>query len=150
VRITPQQRRQTEDRIRAAMDRLLRGDLPPGGGCDVKTLAAAAGITRNGLYTIYSHLKDEFEARRERHREAGVIPDPRQAQIARLKAEVTTLRDRLAERDATIAELTAFRTTTVSRLAAQHDEILRLRHQIANYGNVHVLRPKPDHDTDDQ
>lgn len=147
MRITEQQRRQTETRVRAAMDRLLRGDLPPGGRCDIKTLAAAAAVTRNGLYTTYAHLKDEFEARRARQRDAGVIADPRQAQIARLKAEVAALRERIADRDATIAELTAFRITAVSRLAAQHDEILRLRQRITNHANVHVLRPRPDHDT---
>jgi hypothetical protein len=45
MRITAEQRKQNEARIRAAMDRLLRGDIPPGGRCDVKTLAAAALLT---------------------------------------------------------------------------------------------------------
>ncbi len=54
-------------------------------GCVVKTLAAETRTTRNGLYTTYSHHKDEFEAQRERQRKAGVTSDPRQAQIARLK-----------------------------------------------------------------
>ncbi len=35
---------------------------PPGGRCDIKTVAAKAGITRNGPDTTYAHLKDEFEA----------------------------------------------------------------------------------------
>jgi hypothetical protein len=77
MQISAEQRRQTEDRIRAASDRLLRGEIPPGGGCDVKTLAAEAGVTRAALYTTYLHLKEEFEARRDRMREAGDIPDPR-------------------------------------------------------------------------
>jgi hypothetical protein len=34
---------------------------------------------------------------------------------------------RLTERDETIADLAAFRTKALSRLAAQHDEITRLR-----------------------
>jgi chromosome segregation ATPase len=144
VRVTERQRHQIEARIRAAMDRLLRGELPPAGRCDVKTLAAAAAVTRNSLYTTYRHLKDEFEARRRRQREAGMIADPRQEQITRLKADNAALRERLAERDTTVAELTAFRTTALSQLAAQHEEILRLRQQIADCGNVHVLRSKPD------
>jgi hypothetical protein len=41
--ISEAQRRQTEDRIRAAADRLLRGQIPPGGGCDIQTLAIEAG-----------------------------------------------------------------------------------------------------------
>jgi hypothetical protein len=40
--LTSQQRQQTEARIRAATDQLLRGDLPPAGRCDIKTLARAA------------------------------------------------------------------------------------------------------------
>ncbi|MER7009592.1 hypothetical protein ABT297_42025 [Dactylosporangium sp. NPDC000555] len=59
--------------------------------------------------------------------QAGTVPDPRLAQIARLKAENTALRQRLTERDETIAELAAFKTEALSRLAAQHDEIARLR-----------------------
>jgi hypothetical protein len=143
VRITEEQRRQTEARIRAAIDRLLRGDIPPGGKCDVKTLAAAAGVTRNGLYTTYAHLKDEFETRRTQLRAAGEIIDPRDAQITRLKADVAVLKQRLADRDIELAELTQFRTRAISRLAAQHDEILRLRDQLARYGNVRILPRTP-------
>lgn len=139
MRITEQQRRQTEDRIRAASDRLLRGEIPPGGGCDVKTLATEAGVTRAALYSTYLHLKDEFEARRDRMRETGQVSDPRVAQIERLKAEVAELRTRVATRDDTIAELQAFRTVAVSRLAAQHDEITRLRHTLTSQSNVHSL-----------
>jgi chromosome segregation ATPase len=144
MRVTEQQRHQIEARIRAAMDRLLRGDLPPGGRCDIKTLAASAAVTRNSLYTTYRHLKDEFESRRRRQREAGVVTDPRQGQIARLKDENAALRERLADRDTTIAELTAFRTAAVSQLAAQHVEILQLHQQITDCGDVRVLHPKPD------
>jgi hypothetical protein len=39
VRISAAQRAENETRIRAAMDRLLRGEIPPGGKCDIKTLA---------------------------------------------------------------------------------------------------------------
>jgi hypothetical protein len=34
MRISEQTRRQTEQRIRAAIDRLLGGELPPGGMCE--------------------------------------------------------------------------------------------------------------------
>jgi hypothetical protein len=48
VRINAAQRIQNENRILAAMDRLLGGEIPPGGNCDVKTLrhaeATATGI----------------------------------------------------------------------------------------------------------
>ena len=58
--ISPIQRRQTEDSIRAAMDRLLRGQIPSGGGCDITTLAREARISRAALDRSYGHLKDEF------------------------------------------------------------------------------------------
>jgi chromosome segregation ATPase len=139
VRTSAEQRERTEARIRAAIDRLLRGDLPPGSKCDAKTLAAEAGISRAALYSTYAHLKDEFEQRRARLRATGTIPDPRQAQIENLKQQVTALRDRVAERDRIIAELTEFRATAVSQLATQHDEIQRLRANHAGHSNVRAL-----------
>jgi hypothetical protein len=39
MRISAAQRAQNENHVRAAMDRLLRGEIPPDGNCDVKTLA---------------------------------------------------------------------------------------------------------------
>lgn len=46
MRITAAHRIANENRIRAVMDRLLRGEIPPGGRCDVKTLATEAGVDR--------------------------------------------------------------------------------------------------------
>ncbi|MEU2871961.1 hypothetical protein ABZ769_22560 [Streptomyces olivoreticuli] len=43
-------------------------------------------------------------------REASEIPDPREAQISRLKAENTKLRGRLAQSEQTVDELTDFRS----------------------------------------
>jgi chromosome segregation ATPase len=141
MRISSQQRERTEQRILAAIDRLLSGAIPAGGGCDLKTLAAEAGIARSSLYTTYTHLKDEFEHRRQRLADAGAVVDPRQKQIARLRTEADKLRRQLAAHRSDIAELTAFRTRAISQIAAQHEEILRLRAQIAHSGNVRVLRP---------
>jgi hypothetical protein len=45
MRISAAQRAENENRIRAAMDRLLRGEIPPGGKCDIKTLALEAGLS---------------------------------------------------------------------------------------------------------
>lgn len=55
------------------------------------------------------------------------LPDPRDAQITRLKNEVTALKQLLAESASTLNELTEFRTRALGQLAAQHDEIIRLR-----------------------
>lgn len=144
-RISDQDRTRNEEAIRAAIDRLLRGELPPGGKCDLKTLAAEAGVTRTRFYPKgdrpgpYQHLAEEFERRLATLREAGEIPDPREAQIGRLKEQVEHQRGRNAALEAQVAELVAFKQLAVSRLAAQHEEVLRLR-QVAAADNVTPLR----------
>ncbi|GAA3837531.1 hypothetical protein GCM10022243_00040 [Saccharothrix violaceirubra] len=137
-RLTDQARAQKEAAIRAAMDRLLRGEIPAGGKCDVKTLAHASGITRAALYSTYVHLKEEFERRRDQLRDAGIIADPRDAQIDRLKEQVRHLTKRLEATQQENNDLTAFRTLALSRLAAQHEDILWLR-AAASTGNLHDL-----------
>jgi hypothetical protein len=60
------------------MDRLLRGQIPPDGKCDVKTLAREAGIDRTAFYGTrpYTHLRKEFETRLATIRETGELHDP--------------------------------------------------------------------------
>jgi chromosome segregation ATPase len=96
-------------------------------------------VSRAALYRSYGHLKQEFEQRLERLRVEGHHPDPRAAQILRLKDENTRLRERLTEQERQVTELTQFKTTAISRLAAQHAEITRLRAALATLGNVRVL-----------
>jgi hypothetical protein len=129
MRITAAQRAANEHRVRAAIDLLLRGEIPPGGRCDVKTLATEAGVDRTAFYgnRPYAHLRVEFEQRLHTLHQTGDRPDPRDAQITRLKNEVTALKQRLVQSASTIDELTDFRTQALAQLAAQHDEITRLR-----------------------
>ncbi|WP_331284070.1 MULTISPECIES: hypothetical protein [unclassified Streptomyces] len=87
----------------------------------------------------YQHLAEEFERRLVALRQAGEIIDPWAAQIERLKTEVAELKDRVTKRDEVVAALTEFKTVAISRLAAQHDEIIRLREQAAALGNVRRL-----------
>ncbi len=131
MRLSRQQLADNEAKIRAAMSRLLNGDLPPGGKCDIKTLARESGVDRTAFYGSrpYAHLRTEFEQRLEELRNAGERPDPRDAQVARLKDELARLKERLAQSDATISELAGFRDQALGRLAAQHDEITRLRQE---------------------
>jgi hypothetical protein len=148
MRISVEQRQQNEARIRAAIDRLLGGDIPPGGKCDVKTLALEAAVDRAAFYGTrpYAHLREEFETRLQARQQAGDIPDRRDAQITRLKDEITTLRQRLADRDTTIATLRDLKDQVLARLAAQHDEITRLRTQAKRAATVHLL-PVPGTET---
>lgn len=129
MRITAAQRVQNENRIRTAMDRLLRGEIPPDGGCDIKTLASQAGVDRTAFYgnRPYAHLRVEFEHRLQRRQRDGETPDPKIAQIHRLKAEIDKLKTRLAQAESNNEQLTDFRTQALARIAAQHDEIQRLR-----------------------
>jgi hypothetical protein len=144
MRTTAEQRRQAEQRIRAAADALLRGDIPPDGKCDITTLARQAGVSRAALYRTYPHLKEEFERRLAAVHASGTAPDPRDAQVNRLRAQNDDLRQKLAGRDAAIRDLEQFKELALSRLAAQHDEITRLRRQAATAmaGNVRGLTPR--------
>jgi ABC-type transporter Mla subunit MlaD len=85
------------------------------------------------------HLREEFETRLARMREAGDPVDHRDAQINRLKDEVTKLKQRLADRQQTITELTDLKAKALSQLAAQHDEITRLRRHAEQSGRVRHL-----------
>jgi len=141
MRISPAQRTENENRIRTAMDRLLRGEIPPGGKCDVKTLAIESGVDRTAFYGSrpYAHLRAEFEQRFQALQQAGERPDPRDAQIARLKDEITALKQRLAQSADTISDLADFRTQALAQLAAQHDEITQLRRQAQQAASVRRL-----------
>lgn len=138
MRISAAQRTETENRIRAAMDRLLRGEIPADGNCDIKTLAREAGVDRTALYgqRPYAHLREEFEQRLERLRQAGETPDPHATHINRLKNEVAELKARQTRADRLIEELTDLRSQALSRLAAQHEEIVRLRSAQSTPDNV--------------
>lgn len=150
ARISDETRRNNETAIRHVMERLLAGDVPAGSKCDIKTLAAQAGVARTGFYPKknrdgsprpgpYQHLAEEFERRLTELRKTGVIPDPRAAQIERLKEQVAGLKDRLAARDAQIDGLTDFRERALSQIAAQHLEIQRLREALAAQSNLRTL-----------
>lgn len=147
MRITADQRAANEARVRAAIDRLLSGDIPPGGRCDVKTLAHEADVDRTAFYGSrpYARLREEFERRLRELQQSGEQPDPRDAQVARLKDEITRLKERLARSDATISELAAFRGEALARLAAQHTEITRLRQEVRLAASIRRLpAPSPE------
>ena len=148
MRVSDEQRRGAEQRIRAAVGALLRGELPAGGKCDITTLAQQAGISRAALYRSYPHLKVEFEQQLARQRTDGQAPDPRDSQITRLKTENAELRQRILQKDTGLSDLQQFKTLATSRLPAQHDEIHRLRTAAArppdtNIRDLTSRRPAP-------
>jgi hypothetical protein len=100
-------------------DCLLRGESSPGGKRDVKTLAGEAGVDRTAFYGTRpcAHFRVEFERRFQALQQAGESPDPRDARITRLKTENTKLKERLAQAERTIDELTNFRRQTLTQLA---------------------------------
>jgi DNA repair exonuclease SbcCD ATPase subunit len=144
MKISAAQRAQNENRIRAAMDRILRGEIPTGGGADIKTLASQSGVDRTAFYgnRPYAHLRAEFEHRLQQLQQDGETPDPKSAQVQRLKTEIDKLRNRLAEAGSKIEELTDFRTQALARITAQHDEIQQLRAAAAPNA-ITRLRPTP-------
>jgi hypothetical protein len=148
MRLSTRQRQANETRIRAVMDRLLAGHLPAGANCDVSTLARLSGIDRAAFYGTrpYSPLREEFDQRLQSIRDTGQTPNPHHAQLATLKATIAGITDRLARRDRTIADLTDFKNHALSQLAAQHEEITRLRAAVASAGNLRVLRPRANTD----
>ena len=127
MRVADAQRREIEQRIRAAAAGLLAGNIPPGGHCDITTLARQAGVSRATLYRSYPHLKQQFEQQIAQAAADGQHPDPRDAQIAALKARNDRLQQRLDAAQATTAELLEFQQLALSRITAQHQEIARLR-----------------------
>jgi hypothetical protein len=69
--------------------------------------------------------------------------DPRHAQITRLKSDVTALKPHLVESASTIDKLTEFRTQALARIAAQHDEIVRLRVAATAVSQIRRLPQRP-------
>ncbi|MCR3719915.1 MULTISPECIES: hypothetical protein [Prauserella salsuginis group] len=143
--LSPAQRDRIERQIRAAIDRLLAGQFPPGGGCDVKTLAREAGISRAALYRTYGHLKEEFERRRQAQLDAGDQPDPREQRIAALRERTSRLTTKLAATHAELRTLRATHRQALSALAAADDTIQRQRRQLADAHNLLAQQGNQNH-----
>lgn len=149
-RLNAQDKASNEAAIRAAMEQILRGDIPLGAKADLKTLASLAGVTRTGFYSkrnrdgtsragAYQHLAEEFTRRLKDLQDAGDIIDPRAAQVERLKRENAELRERISRRDQALAQLTEFKVMAISRLAAQHEEIEQLRSRRRQEDEAHAV-----------
>ncbi len=138
--MTPEHHTDPEVRIRAAMQQLLGGNIPEGLKCDIKSLSTLSGVPRATIYRTYPHLKAEFVRQRTDAHDAGQQPDPRVAQIEHLKTEINDLHARLSRRNTHIAELQDFKTTALSRITAQHDELTNLRREHAASTSTKIRR----------
>jgi len=140
MRISAEQRQRNESRIRVVMDQLLGGEIPPGG----KSTSRPRPRSGRGPCRLLRHpaLRPSLprvRGRLQARQQAGDLPDRRDAQIARLKDEIITLRQRLADRDHTITSLRDFKNRALAQLASQHNEINRLRTQNEQAAKVRQL-----------
>ena len=69
-------------------------------------------------------------------------PTPATPRSPRLKNAIAQLKERLAQSDATISELAGFRDQALAQIAAQHDEITRLRQETRPAAGIRRL-PAP-------
>ncbi|MFD7815777.1 hypothetical protein ACFV6E_23040 [Streptomyces sp. NPDC059785] len=120
-----------------------RDDLPSlhklAAGIDRDRDAVIAGLTLSWKAGVVEGHVNRMLRRQMFGTAAGEIVGPRATHIDRLKAHVGELKDRVAERSIQFSELTEFKQYTLSRIAAQHREIERLRAQIGAGSKVTPL-----------
>jgi hypothetical protein len=125
-------------RVRAVIDRIAD---------DVDELAWARRVQGLSTAAVLPGRRAERRRRQfDRQRiaqQTGRQPDPRLAQIERLKAEVAALRERLNRNNPELDALKEFQATALCRLAAQRDESTRMRQQLASHTDAAVPR-RPD------
>ncbi|MBG0741171.1 hypothetical protein IV500_17520 [Paeniglutamicibacter antarcticus] len=130
-------RSQVENRIRAAIQTLLADEIPPGMNRDITSLCALAGVPRATVYRTYPHLKAIFEEQRSHQQDTATNTDAETHQ--KIPFEKDRLQLKLTAMTTKVHELEHFKSTALSRLAAQHEEILRLRSHHTTDDNVQSI-----------
>lgn len=126
MRNTAAERERNAARIRAAIEALLI-DGPASGPHNVKALADKAGITRSALYSAhYAPLKDEYLRRVE----ALSFRSRRDDNTTELSKRIKVLEARLRAKEDMAEEFKRFRTLAISRIAGQHEMLLRCRAEL--------------------
>ncbi|MGY4544259.1 hypothetical protein ACVWY0_004203 [Arthrobacter sp. UYNi723] len=92
------------------------------------------------MYRTYPHLKAEFEKQRSLLHEAAPSFDPRVESHHKLRSEKDRLQLKLAEMTTQVRELEGFKSTALSRLAAQHEEVLPLRSNCTEGNKLQSIR----------
>ncbi|MET9793765.1 hypothetical protein [Streptomyces canus] len=125
------------DRIRAAMDRILRGTPEHSNGAlTIVALAVEAGVPRNALTQRHTDLKNEFY---DKVRARGGTPDSEQ----RLRRQVRRLKELRAADAEEIALLKADVEGLVGALHQTTIENQLLRQQLAERPAVRTLPTQP-------
>lgn len=132
-------RSQVEDRIRAAIHTLLSDEIPTGMNRDITSLCALAGVPRATMYRTYPHLKAIFEEQRSHLQDRVHSTNTDGETHRKMRAEKDRLQLNLAKMTNKVQELEQFKSTALSRLAAQHEEILRLRSHQTKAINVQSI-----------
>lgn len=132
-------RSQIEQRILAAIQTLLADEIPNGMNRDITSLCALAGVPRATMYRTYPHLKAIFEEQRSHLQDATPTTNTSADTRRKIRLENDRLQLKLAAMTNKVHELEYFKSTALSRLAAQHEEILRLRSHHAKNDNVQSI-----------
>ncbi|WP_193096853.1 hypothetical protein [Brevibacterium sp. FME17] len=133
-------RSQVENRIRAAIQTLLADEIPIGMNRDITSLCDLAGVPRATMYRTYPHLKAIFEEQRLHLQDATPATNTGADTRQKVRPENDRLQLKLAAMTNKVHELEYFKSTALSRLAAQHEEILRLRSHHTKDDNVQSIR----------
>lgn len=130
-----------EQRLRAAMDRLLAGKpLHTDGRLTVKNLATEAGLTRQQAYRCEAITK-EFAEHVQRISERGEEPAERHLQrISRLREQLAEEKARSARYRTERDEARATQQTLANQLRVLDEQNRRLEAQLADQGKVTRLR----------
>ncbi|MEV7995631.1 hypothetical protein AB0O67_28140 [Streptomyces sp. NPDC086077] len=121
------------DRIRAAMDRILRGTPERSNGAlTIVALAVEAGVPRNALTQRHTDLKNEFY---DKVRARGGTPDSEQ----RLRKQIRRLKELRAADAKEIAQLKADVEALVGALHQATMESSHLRQQFADHAVIRTL-----------
>ncbi|GAA3311024.1 hypothetical protein [Streptomyces cinereospinus] len=122
------------DRIRAAMDRILRGTPERSNGAlTIVSLAVEADVPRNALTQRHTDLKNEFY---DKVRARGGTPDSEQ----RLRKQIRRLKELRA---ADAKEITQLKADVEALVGALHQATMESSHLRQQFADHPVIRTLP-------
>lgn len=107
---------------------------------DITSLCALAGVSRATMYRTYPHLKAIFEEQRSHLLNPVTATGTDGITRQKTSSENDRLQLKLSAMTSKVRELEHFKSTALSRLAAQHEEILRLKSHQIKAVNIQSIR----------